>query len=167
MIRCSLLILISISLLSPVRSSVVPAGSSVIQLSNDRLDRLHMTDLDGNALTMSDFDGKPVFLNFWATWCKPCVQEMSDIQQLYQMYGDSIIFLAASIEDIETIRQFRDQYRLSFQLVRLDIEYIDAFVITLPTTLLIDRQGEVRYEEEGLRIWDSDNYDKKVRDLLY
>ncbi len=145
-------------------ANILPVRSD--QLINDRLDRLRMTDLDGNSLSMADFTGKPVFLNFWATWCKPCIQEMAYIEQLYQIYGEDIIFLAVSRDELETIRQFQQTHDLGFQFVRLDVEYIDAFVTSLPTTLLIDRRGEVIHDEEGVRVWDSENCLKKVRDLI-
>ncbi len=133
---------------------------------DDRLERIHMTDLQGRALTMADFAGKAVFLNFWATWCKPCVQEMNYIQRLHARYGEDIVFLAASRDDLLTIQNFQQQHGLTFQFVRLDIEYIDAFVISLPTTLLINREGEIIHEEEGVRVWDSENYENRVRSLL-
>ena len=133
---------------------------------SDRLRRIKLTDLDGQSLTLADFSGKPVFLNFWATWCTPCIQEMSSIEQIYRRYGDEVVFLAASHEELEVLRAFRDHHQFTFPIVRLDVDYIDAFVITLPTTLLIDATGELRYEEEGMRVWHSANVVRKVRELI-
>ncbi|MCF8239649.1 MAG: hypothetical protein K9I85_15910 [Saprospiraceae bacterium] len=91
---------------------------------------------------------------------------MDYIQRLQDRFGQDIVFLATSKDDLETIQKFQLKHGFTFQFVRLDVEYIDAFVISLPTTLLIDRKGEIIYEEEGVRVWDSDNYLDKVKELL-
>lgn len=56
-------------------------------------------DLDGNAHKLSDFQGKPVILNFWASWCSPCKSEMPDIESAYQKYGEEIHFLIVNLTD--------------------------------------------------------------------
>lgn len=172
MLICHHIIVFSIVLLgllpdsdSVNQNNILPEITSS-EFMCDRLDRIHFTDLNGTALTMADFAGKAVFLNFWATWCKPCIQEMDYIQRLHARYGQDVVFLAASTDDLQTIQNFQEQRGFTFQFVRLDIEYIDAFVISLPTTLLINKDGEIIHEEEGVRVWDSENFDAKVRKLL-
>lgn len=56
-------------------------------------------DIDGNPHTLSEFEGKPVILNFWASWCGPCKSEMPDIEAAYQEYGDEIQFLLVNLTD--------------------------------------------------------------------
>ncbi len=172
MLFCYYIIMAKVALLGvlpdngPVNHNNILPEITASEVMCDRLDRIHMTDLDGRALTMADFAGKAVFLNFWATWCKPCITEMDYIQRLQDRYGQDIVFLAASTDELETIQTFQEQHGFTFQFVRLDVEYIDAFVISLPTTLLINRDGEIIHEEEGVRVWDSENFDAKVRKLL-
>ncbi|MEZ5031894.1 MAG: TlpA disulfide reductase family protein [Saprospiraceae bacterium] len=160
------LILAFVSCASTKGGGPVPVEVQDHRAIDDRLGRIQMTDLEGRRVSLSDFARQPVFLNFWATWCQPCIQEMSSIETLYQRYGEEIVFLAASHEDLEVIRSFQERHGVRFPLVRLDVDYIDAFIISLPTTLLIDREGHLVHEEEGIRLWNSENYERKVKELL-
>lgn len=74
-----------------------------------------------------------------------------------------MVFLAVSTENLEKIRHFKEERPFSFDYARLDIDYIDAYVIKLPTTLLINRKGEVVHEEEGSRDWSSRESEAVVR----
>lgn len=122
---------------------------------NDRIARLNMTDLEGKPIKLSDFAGKPVFLNFWATWCGPCVSEMQSIEKASQQFKNDIVFLAVSNEPTATIQSYLKKNKFSFQFGRLEGSYVNVFVVALPTTLLIDAAGKVVKEEEGFRNWSS------------
>lgn len=98
--------------------------------------------------TISNYKGKIVFLNFWATWCPPCKKEMPDIEELYKEYGENkkdIIILGVNNEDSEKVKNFLEKNNYSFPTVSTknnDIlrEYrISAF----PTSYLIGKDGEV------------------------
>lgn len=132
---------------------------------DERLEKIRMSDLKGRPLNLHKLSGKPVFLNFWATWCGPCVSEMQSIETVYQQYKNEVVFLAVSTEDPAKIRAFIDKHKLSFDFAHLDIEYIDAYIVTMPTTLLIDRNGRLMLEEEGFRIWTDYNNLEKVKKL--
>ena len=129
-----------------------PAPDQAFSLS-ERLEKIKMTDLDGRAFTLRNLAGKPVFLNFWATWCGPCKSEMASIQTVSRQLNEDIVFLAVSSEDPAKIRAYLEKQAFSFEVAHLDIPYIEAYVVTLPTTLLIDRNGRLVSEEEGFRIW--------------
>ncbi|MFN0214238.1 MAG: TlpA family protein disulfide reductase [Saprospiraceae bacterium] len=126
-----------------------PAGSK------EHLSKVKLTDLDGNPLNLKDFVGKPVFLNFWATWCGPCVSEMASIEKASQQFKDKILFLAASNESPALIKSYVNKNKLSFMFARLEVTYLDAYVLVLPTTFLIDANGELVQQEEGFRNWNS------------
>lgn len=118
-----------------------------------------LTDQYGNIHTLSDYKGKVVFLNFWATWCPPCVREMPDIEKIYKEYGENnedVIILGVANpsssaypnnadESKEDIIAFLDDNNYSFPVVfdetgdLLREYYINAF----PTTFLIDKNGNV------------------------
>ena len=133
---------------------------------SDRLERIKMSDLKGKPFTLHNFGGRPVFLNFWATWCRPCISEMRSMEELHQRYKGQAVFLAVTTEDVEKIKKFKAENDFTFEFAKLDVEYIDAFVITLPTTLLINREGKMLYEEEGARIWTSYNNEEKLKECL-
>lgn len=142
-------------------SSLPPAGFEL----ESRLNRIKMSDLNGLPFTLHDLAGKPVFLNFWATWCGPCISEMRSIEEVYQQFKDEVVFLAVSTEDPAKIEAFRQKNPFSFQFARLDVEYVDAFVIKLPTTMLISRNGKLTYEEEGYRVWTHFNNLEKIKEI--
>lgn len=72
-----------------------------------------LQDLNGGSVPMTDFRCKPLVVNFWATWCSPCIQEMPDFQSLYNELGDVVEFAFVSTEDPETVRRFRDSSGLT------------------------------------------------------
>ena len=66
-----------------------------------------MLDMDGNEVTLASFFGKPIILNFWASWCGPCKSEMPEIQKFYEEYGEEIHFLLVSVDDsLDTAKTF-------------------------------------------------------------
>ncbi|HLP94436.1 MAG TPA: TlpA disulfide reductase family protein [Saprospiraceae bacterium] len=133
---------------------------------NDRISRLNMTDLNGKPVKLSDFAGKPVFLNFWATWCGPCVSEMQSIEKASQQFKDKINFLAVSNEPVTTIQSYLKKNKFSFQFGHLEGSYVNVFVLALPTTLLIDKNGQIVSEEEGYRNWTSPSSIKMLEELV-
>lgn len=135
-----------------------------IQLS-ERLEKIKMTDLNGKAITLHKYAGKPVMLNFWATWCGPCVSEMASLEEVYRQFKNDMVILAVSTEDLSKIQDFKKKQQLSFEFARLDIEYLDAYVVKLPTTMLINSAGQMISEEEGMRIWTDYNNLEKVKSL--
>ena len=130
-----------------------------------RLAKIKMTDLNGRPFSLQQLAGKPVFLNFWATWCRPCLSEMASIETVYQQFKKDIVFLAVSDEDSGKIRSFADKQNFSFEFARLEVPFIDVYVVSLPTTLLIGSDGQLIAEEEGLRIWTQFNNLEKLKAL--
>ena len=105
-------------------------------------------DMEGNAVKLSDFRGKPVVLNFWASWCGPCKSEMPDFDEAYAEYGDRIHFLMVNVTDgyretQSTASAFIAQSGYGFP-VYLDINAATSAyygVNSLPTTFFIDAEG--------------------------
>lgn len=120
-----------------------------------RLDKVKLTDLDGKPVSLADYAGKPIFLNFWATWCGPCVSEMGSIEKAAQQFKQDIVFLAISNEPPSLIKTYLKKNKYSFNFARFEGSYLDLYVVALPTTLLIDANGQVIAEEEGFRNWTS------------
>ena len=94
--------------------------------------------------------GKVVFLNFWATWCKPCIAEMPSIERVMaKMEGQDVVFFAASDEKVEKIRKFMGKYDFSFQFIRILEDFNNMEVYSLPTTFIYGRDGNVFLNEAG------------------
>lgn len=114
---------------------------------------LTLYDLDGVSRSLTDYQGKVVLVNMWATWCPPCREEMPTLEGFYQDYADQgflIIGLNDGDEAVD-VRDFVDSYGLSFP-IWLDPDYLSeaAFnTMNLPSSFVIDRQGQVRLQWVG------------------
>ena len=117
------------------------------------LDDFQLQTLNGQALDMRRYQGKRVFINVWATWCRPCVQEMPTIAAaMRQLEGSDVAFLFASPEEAEEITRFREQKNFPFEYVRLlNLEALG--IQALPSTYIFDANGALVYREEGFRDW--------------
>lgn len=144
------LIAFALSCHAPKQVGQTPVNSQPL---DERLAKIHMTDLSGKPVSLSDFAGKPVFLNFWATWCGPCVSEMKSIELVSQRFKNDIVFLAASTEPPAAVQSYLQKHPYTFKFVQLKVNYLDLYVVKLPTTFLLNKRGELVAEEEGFRDW--------------
>ncbi len=133
---------------------------------SERLELLKMSELTGDRIDLKKYSGKPVFLNFWATWCGPCKSELETIAYVSKQFKNEITFLVASNEDPIKIKDYISENKYDLHFIHLDMEYIDAYIIKLPTTFLIDRNGQLISEEEGFRIWTQATYVKQLKKLI-
>jgi len=117
-----------------------------------------LTDLDGNRHRLSDYRGRVVIINFWATWCPPCRAEMPSMQRAWeQIEKEGILMLGIDVgEDEETIFQFTADYPVEFPLLMdSDSSVTNQWpVIGLPTTVVVDPGGRIVYRAIGSREWD-------------
>ena len=117
-------------------------------------------DLHGKKVSLNQFKGKPILINFWATWCGPCKEELPSMQRLHddsKSNGD-IQILAISIDrsNIEKIHQYAQSLNLTFPIL-LDPDRIARkpyFVRGLPTSYLVDADGKLQGFISGARNWD-------------
>lgn len=118
------------------------------------LTRIFLTDLDNRPIKLEQFKGKTIFVNFWATWCKPCIHEMPSIRRVQDSLGKSgIIFLLASNESSDEIREFEKINKYNFNYARV-INMEELGVQGLPTTYIFNPRGELVFSETGYRKWD-------------
>ena len=125
--------------------------------SNHALDitDVKLKELNDKAIDLTQFEGKTVFINFWATWCKPCIQEMPTIASVQEKFkNEKVVFLLASNEEPDQIEAFAKKHAYNFQYVR--VENLEALNIqALPTTFIFNPKGELKFSENGFRIWDA------------
>lgn len=117
----------------------------------DLLLGMSMPDAQGNMTTMADFRGRPLVVNFWATWCPPCIGEMPELDQIQREYaGRGLQILGIGVDTATNIREFADKTPYSYPLLVAGAggsELSRRFgnqVAALPFTALVDRQGRIR-----------------------
>jgi peroxiredoxin len=125
---------------------------------------------DGERIRLSDYRGKPVIVNFWATWCPPCRAEMPSFQRAWdQVKGEGISVIAINVgEDADTIRQFTERVAVSFPLpMDQESRVVQAWPVRgLPTTFVVDPLGRLAFVATGEREWDDAALLDEVRALL-
>lgn len=153
---------------SGVRAAAAPeARPEVGYLAPD----FALRDLEGRVVRLSDFHGRAVLLNFWATWCPPCRREMPSMEQAYREYrGRGLEILAVSIDTggADAVQAFVQELNLTFPaLLDPDMAVLRTYRLGgIPGSFLIDRRGVVRAVEFGFRDWASPESRRKLEALL-
>ncbi len=114
-------------------------------------------DIDGGKHTLSEMKGKPVILNFWASWCPPCKMEMPDFEKMYRKYGDDVSFIMINMTDgnretKEKAISFIKEQKYTFP-VYFDLDFEVAYTYgarTLPMTFFIDKEGNIVQGYSGM-----------------
>jgi thiol-disulfide isomerase/thioredoxin len=138
--------------------------------ANDNFGKLKKTDyqwkfLDSGQQTKSlqDFNNKPILINFWATWCPPCIAEMPSLQKLENEYGSKVHFIFISHEDPQITLPFLREKKWNFSSYTPLLQEPELLQSnSLPTTFIIDKAGNIVVKKTGNHKWDSDS----VKELL-
>lgn len=125
-----------------------------------------LKDLNDKTHSLSDFRGKVVAVNFWATWCPPCRKELPSMQRAYKDYHKKgfVILGVNEGEDWDTIAPFLENFSLTYPIL-LDKEstVIGKWkVLGLPTTFIVDRKGRITHRINGGRNWDDPAFRKAL-----
>jgi peroxiredoxin len=130
-----------------------------------------LRNLKGNLEGLDDHSGKVIVINFWATWCVPCVKEMPSFENLYRRFrSKGLTILAISLDkgDASKVQEFVDKHKLSFPVL-LDTEGVAEKLypsFTIPFTYVIDKQGRVVARVDGAKNWESSETFEAVEHLL-
>jgi thiol-disulfide isomerase/thioredoxin len=131
---------------------------------------LQFSDLENNIFTLQNFKGKNLFINYWATWCNPCLAEMPYMAELYENYKDEedIIFLYLSREKLEIIKNYIPKDESLQQLPIYKIITDDEFFATsgIPTTFIVNSDGEVIVKDLGSAFWNDESVFKFIDNLI-
>jgi thiol-disulfide isomerase/thioredoxin len=112
-----------------------------------------LPDLEGKPVSLSDFRGKWVIVNYWATWCPPCLDEIPDLVGFYEDNRDEVVVLGVDYEEVNTeyLQEFVDSHLMSYPVLRMEPLPVTPLgpVLGLPTTYIISPQGERLARQEG------------------
>jgi peroxiredoxin len=142
-------------------------GLAIAQSS--KAPQLTLKDLKGREFRLSDYKGKVVLINFWATWCPPCRMEIPDLikkQKMYSRQGLQIVGITYPPQKTSEVRSFVNRLRLNY-LIALGTKATKSMFTSseaLPLTVVIDRDGLIRDVIEGIMY--EDEFDQKIKPLL-
>lgn len=127
------------------------ASSSVQTLTTS-----HYEDLEGNTIELDQYKGKRILLNFWATWCRPCIEEMPALLKAQsRLEKEGYVFLLASDQSTETIKKFKAKKNFDFNFIKFTGSLAQLKIQALPTTFIYNEKGEKVDEITGGVEWDS------------
>lgn len=149
-----MLVITLVSVLTPglVMAGCSPTSAQGVEVGNLAPD-FQLQNLDGQTVSLGNLQGKPVLINFWATWCLSCVSEMPYIQEIYEGWSDKgLVVLAINIgESSFKVEEFRQNHNLSFTVL-LDTKQNVAQKYNfqyIPTTFFIDKDGIIQEKVIG------------------
>lgn len=134
---------------------LAPAGLRGGELADPRpAPAWTLMDVNGKPVSFSQFRGKVVVLDFWATWCPPCRAEIPGYERLQKKFGkDGLAIIGVSLDQDGpgVVKRFMADHNVNYQIVMGDQKIVDAFggVEAIPTTFIIDRKGMIRYRKVG------------------
>ena len=119
------------------------------------LPKITMMDLTGREWTPDELAGKVVVVNVWATWCKPCAEEIPDLMAIHRAYQKKGVVLLGLLNDSvgdEALLSFVERFGISYPVIRMDDDLYSAFDAPdrLPTTFVYDRSGHLHFGEPGI-----------------
>jgi thiol-disulfide isomerase/thioredoxin len=131
---------------------------------------LALSDLNGKPVKLADYRGKVVMVQFWATYCPPCIKEMPSMMRLEQkLAGKPFVILAVNMgETDKEVRDFLKKINVDFSIL-MDSDgktLADWKVFVAPSTFLLDARGNIRYTLQGGAEWDAPEYVQKITEML-
>ncbi len=112
--------------------------------------------------------GKVIFLNFWATWCPPCLAELPYIQNLYNAYKDKVAFVFITSDSKQTLEDFLKKKGYHFPVYQSSHGFLQdlPLVSSIPRTFIIDKEGRIRVDESGSVNWNSKAFRMVLDEML-
>ncbi|HEX7477990.1 MAG TPA: TlpA disulfide reductase family protein [Polyangiales bacterium] len=146
------------------------AGTSFALDAGAKLPEIGLSDLTGKTVTAASLAGKVVIVDFWATWCAPCREELPMLDKLYQKYrAQGLVVIGVSVDkDVANVRKFLVKLPLSFPITH-DAEHQVSGRYQpprMPSSYVIDKKGIVRFVHGGYRADDAQEFEAQIQSLL-
>ena len=137
-----------------IKSSQTIADSTPSTTDSNPAPEFTLPDLNGKNISLADYKGKVVILDFWATWCPPCIKGIPDFVELYEQYKDkgfAMIGISLDQAGIDVVKNFARKYKINYPIVMNDGSLDKAYggISSIPTTFVIDPAGNIRKKYIG------------------
>ncbi|MGE6220075.1 TlpA family protein disulfide reductase [Nubsella zeaxanthinifaciens] len=146
--------LMEVGLFNPSVERTMPKNEPSLQLS--------FKDQSGKTISLNQLKGKVVFINFWATWCPPCLAEMPSINKLYEKYkssGDVVFLLIDADSNFEKSLAYMKARDYALPVYQMNSSVPEQlFAGSLPTTIVFDKQGRLSFKHEGAANYNSKKF---------
>ncbi len=127
-----------------------------------------LRDLNGKKVTLSEFRGKPVLIDFWATWCPPCRESIPGIEKLYKAYsGKGLVVLGVSLDqgDWDSVKAFGSAQGITYPLLKGDEDVAVKYQVrTIPMLVIVSKDGKILKRFFGVN--DDDELEKEIKAVL-
>lgn len=157
------------TLIAAVFGLLIAVSTSAREVSGPAPD-FTLKSNQGKNIRLEDLRGQVVMLNFWASWCGPCRQEMPLLDELYKRYNPAgFTLLGVNVDaDVESANKLLEEIPVSFPVVYdTNSKVSEAYnVDAMPTTIFIDRDGQLRYIHRGYKAGDENEYRKIIKELI-
>jgi thiol-disulfide isomerase/thioredoxin len=137
---------------------------AVISCANQEKKNIDFLDLNNKPVDISIYKGKKLVVNYWATWCGPCVLEMPDLEKLQELLKEeNYVFLLVSDEEISKIKDFTKKKKFNLTYLKSTKSVATYGVYSLPTTFIFNKKGKKIESIVGMIDWDSDEIIRKFK----
>lgn len=131
------------------------------------LDQWHVVDESGNSFDFKNIEGKVVIINFWATWCPPCIAEKPSFQELYNDYKDKVVFMFVTTDSKDKVIAFKEKYGYSLPVYyQIDSPPALLYSTSIPATYVIDKEGNIVVKKFRAADWNSGKFRVALDELL-
>ena len=129
-----------------------------------------LTSISGQTASLNQYKGQVVMVNFWATWCGPCQQEMPLLDQMYKKFKPTgFTLLGVNVDkDVPTVKDLLTRKPVTFPILLDPTNQVSKayHVNDMPSTVIIDRKGDIRYVHRGYKPGDENEYQNRIRQLI-
>ncbi|MEB8330169.1 TlpA disulfide reductase family protein [Flavobacteriaceae bacterium KMM 6897] len=143
--------------ITQVRKNINEMETATISAHKNADFNLKLIDKEGNTKSLAELKGKVIFMNFWATWCPPCIAEMPSIDKLHKEMGDEVVFVMLSLDkDFQKAKDFDKRKGYDLPIYALGSNLPTMYQSSsIPTTFVIDSKGYLVLEHKGMADYDT------------
>lgn len=130
------------------------------------LSKIEIIDMDTNVFEISSLKGKKVIVNFYASWCPNCIEELAELNKIKSSKLNDVEILAITDESLEKLIWFKNKKQYPFIFMKLNDVFPNIGIHSIPVTYLLNTKGEVVYEKVGYIAWDDDSNLEYLNQLM-